>query len=117
MGSFRVSPFFLKYFYCDAAGVKCSPYVCGMENNTKNYKSLKDFTKYFSSVECYNKRFMKRKGGYVFDVIVNNEPVEIVVTPYTKEKEIVVFTGNLTNKTVQALTQVYHLNFKMTYKK
>jgi hypothetical protein len=62
-------------------------------------------------------RFMKRKGGYVFNAIVNNEVVEIIVSFTTKEKQPVIFSGSFTHKSIQAIKEIEYKHFKMTSKK
>jgi hypothetical protein len=88
-------------------------YLCGMEN----YKSLKHFSKSFNITNCYNKRFMKRKGGYVFDAIINNEEVEIIVSFLNEKKELVIFSGSFTHKCIQGIQEMEYTKFTMTSKK
>ena len=64
-----------------------------------NYKSLQQFSKSFNITDCYNKRFMKRKGGYVFQVLINNNLIDVVITPLNKNNEPVVFEGSIEKKT------------------
>ena len=82
----------------------------------ENYKSLKHFSKSFNSTDCYNKRFMKRKGGYVFDAIINNQEVEIIVSFLNEKKESVIFSGSITHKCIQGIRDVEYTNFKMASK-
>lgn len=82
----------------------------------KNYKTLQQFAKSFNITDCYNKRFMKRKGGYVFDAVINDKLVDVVITPIGKDNQPVVFCGNIANKTIQALQQSVGFNYKMIEK-
>jgi hypothetical protein len=88
-----------------------------MENNMKHYKSLKHFAKSFNQTDCHKMRFMKRKGGYVFNAIVNNEEVEIIVSFTNKEKELVIFSGSFTHKCIQGIRDIEYTNYKMNSKK
>lgn len=83
----------------------------------ENYKSLKHFSKSFNITNCYNKRFMKRKGGYVFDAIINNQEVEIIVSFLNEKKESVIFSGSTTHKCIQSIQEMEYTNYKMVSKK
>ena len=65
----------------------------------ENYKTLKQFADTFNITDCYNKRFMKRKGGYVFQALINDELVDVVITPLNKDNQPVVFQGSIEKKT------------------
>ena len=80
------------------------------------YKSLKEFSKSFNHTDCFKMRFMKRDGGYVFNTIVNDENVKIVVSFSNKDKEPVIFTGKNTRRILQSF-QVEYTHFNMFPKK
>jgi len=82
----------------------------------KTYKTLKQFAKSFNITDCYNKRFMKRKGGYVVEAVINDKLVDVVITPLDKDNQPVVFCGNINNKTIQALQQQVGINYKIVEK-
>ena len=79
--------------------------------------NLKQFSKLFNITNCYDKRFMKRKGGYLFTETINNEIVDIVVSLYDKNNQLVIFSGDITRKTIQSLQEVEYVNFKIISKK
>lgn len=79
----------------------------------KNYTSLKQFSKSFNITHCYYRRFMKRKGGYVFQSLINNNLVDVVITPLDKDNQPVVFCGSHAKKTIQALQEMEKINFKI----
>ena len=72
----------------------------------ETYKTVQDFANKFNITECYNKRFMKRKGGYVFQVIVSDKLVDLVITPLDDNNQPVIFSGSLRNKTIQSLRSI-----------
>ena len=82
----------------------------------ETYKTLKQFAKKFNITDCYNKRFMKRKGGYVVEAVINDKLVDVVITPLDKDNQPVVFCGNINKKTIQALQQQVGINFKIVEK-
>ena len=82
----------------------------------ETYKTLKQFAKKFNITDCYNKRFMKRKGGYVVEAVINDKLVDVVITPLDKDNQPVVFCGNIYKKTIQALQQQVKTNFKIVEK-
>lgn len=82
----------------------------------KNYKTLQQFSKYFNITDCFKKRFMKRKGGYVFETMINGLMYDIVVCPLDKNNEPVIFSGRINNKTIQAIQEVCGFNFKQIEK-
>ena len=82
----------------------------------KNYKTLQQFHKYFNITDCFKKRFMKRKGGYVFETMIDGLMYDVVVCPLDKNNQPVIFSGRIKNKTIQALQQVYSFNFKQIEK-
>jgi hypothetical protein len=49
---------------------------------------------------------MKRKGGYVFQVIVSDKLVDVVITPLDDNNQPVIFSGSFRNKTIQALRSI-----------
>jgi hypothetical protein len=49
---------------------------------------------------------MKRKGGYVFQVIVSDKLVDLVITPLDDNNQPVIFSGSLRNKTIQSLRSI-----------
>lgn len=87
-----------------------------MKTPNINYKSLNHFSKHFNCTDCYNKRFMKRKGGYIFNITLNDEDVEVVITPLDKNNNPVIYTGDFTHKTVMALKEVSQTKFRIISK-
>jgi hypothetical protein len=82
----------------------------------KNYKTLQQFSKYFNITDCFNKRFMKRKGGYVFETMIDGLMYDVVVCPLDKNNEPVIFSGRINHKTIQAIQKVCGFNFKQIEK-
>ena len=82
----------------------------------KNYKTLQQFSKYFNITDCYEKRFMKRKGGYIFETMIDGLMYDIVVCPVDNNNQPVIFSGRISHKTIQALQQVKSFNFKLIEK-
>lgn len=81
-----------------------------------NYKSLNHFAEHYNCTDCYTKRFMKRKGGYIFNITLNNEDVEVIITPLDKNNNPVIYSGDITNKTVMGLQQVSQTRFRIINK-
>ena len=79
----------------------------------ETYKTVQDFANKFNITECYNKRFMKRKGGYIFQAIIADKLVDVVITPLDDNNQPVIFSGSLRNKTIQALRSI--TEFKIVY--
>ena len=82
----------------------------------KTYNNLQEFANSFNITTCYNKRFMKRKGGYVTNAVINGNSVEVVITPVCKNNQPLVFNGSLEQKTIQALQKCEGTNFKILNK-
>ena len=82
----------------------------------ENYKTLKAFAKSFNITKCYDKRFLKRKGGYVFECVINNSLVDVIITPLDKDNQPVVFCGSLTHKTIQGLQKQVRTEYKIDKK-
>jgi hypothetical protein len=59
---------------------------------------------------------MKRKGGYVFETMIDGLMYDVVVCPLDKNNEPVIFSGRINYKTIQALQKVCGFNFKQIEK-
>ena len=59
---------------------------------------------------------MKRKGGYIFETMIDGLMYDIVVCPVDNNNQPVIFSGRISHKTIQALQQVKSFNFKLIEK-
>ena len=82
----------------------------------ETYKSLEHLSKSFKITSCYKERFIKRQNGYVIEASINNQLVNVVITPLDKNNKPVIFGGSLAKKTCQALQDIKKIKYKIIEK-